>query len=550
MGRRRKKRTDVNPDDPAGEEFPIVAPPRPILIVGAGAFLHDLIGLLNDYPEFQVAGILDPAPHLKGQMVDRIPVVGWLGDIPDSEISAVIGTPASPDAFDRGAVFHILQKRGVHLPTLRALDTECARDVSLNSGALLLAGCVVEEGAVIGRNCLVGPGCRIGRHVELDDHTVMMPDSSRSYIGRDREQKIQPRSLAATIALENDSIQEVIRKIGWACMEIVLITDRNRKLTGTVTDGDIRRGILAGVNLQQPISAIMNRNPVSVPLGTSRHRMLELMRAFSIRHLPVVDNNSRPIRLEVMEVLLDNLKRQEAVVMAGGLGARLRPFTKKTPKPLLSVAGQPILDHILSGLRSSGLQDIVLSVNYLGDAIRKHVGDGHKHDLNVAYLCETQRLGTAGALSLLHPRPKRPFLVMNGDLLTNLDFAKLLKFQRECAYDLVLCVKKQKIAVPYGVVDIENGVVSALREKPVYEHFINAGIYVLKPASINLVPRNTYFDMTDLVNVVLRKGGTVGAFPIIEYWRDIGTPADLNAADTEYVNVNSGRATPAEPVAV
>jgi len=265
------------------------------------------------------------------------------------------------------------------------------------------------------------------------------------------------------------------------------------------------------------------------------------MQTHSIRHLPVVDNNRRPVRLEMLTTVLDNLKAQGAIIMAGGLGTRLRPMTSATPKPLLTVAGKPVLDHILENISESGIEDIIISVNYLGRQIREHVGDGRAYELNVNYLSEQKRLGTAGALSLLRPRPRRPFLVINGDLMTNMNFSRLLQFQHDHGYDLVMCVYKQKFSVPYGVVEISNGSVTEIREKPVHEYFINASIYTLKPECIDLIPFNEFFDMPDLVNKVLAKGGTVGAFPIIEYWRDIGTADDLNLAGSEYHQIERNR---------
>jgi NDP-sugar pyrophosphorylase family protein len=261
--------------------------------------------------------------------------------------------------------------------------------------------------------------------------------------------------------------------------------------------------------------------------------MLDIMRRRSIRHLPVLDGEHRPVRLERLERIVDDLRGKDAIVMAGGLGTRLRPLTETVPKPLLPVKGKPILDHILDGLRRSGIRDVAISVNYLGEQIRQHVGDGGEQDLHVNYLEEQKRLGTAGALTLLQPRPRQPFIVMNGDLLTNLNFTHLLRFQRENGYPLVMCVKRHQVRVPYGVVDLDGDRIRGLREKPVYRHFINAGIYVLDPACLDWIPRDEFYDMTDLINGLLARGESVGAFPIYEYWRDIGKPEDLAAVSNE-----------------
>lgn len=515
-----------------GEDFGVEPDnaPTPIVIVGAGVFLHDILSLLAKCPEFQIAGILDPALHLKGQKVNNVPILGWLGDIPDDIRSAVIGTPSTPDAFDREAVFHLLLKRGMSLPILHDKTSRIAQDVMLRRATVIINASTIDEGATIGENCIIGNGAHIGRAAELADHTVVLPGETVLHNGGKQKQLVQPRSLGAALASDKEHIQEIIRRINQTGIEIMLITDDSGALAGTVTDGDIRRGILAGVNLNQSVNAIMNRAPISTPLGTSYQQMIDIMRQNSIRHLPVLDNARRPVRLEIMDDLMINLRNHGAVVMAGGLGQRLRPLTETVPKPLLPVNGQPILDHILSGLRDSGLHDVVISVNYLADTIRKHVGNGHKHNVNVAYLSEIKRMGTAGALSLLRPRPKRPFLVMNGDLMTDMNFAKLMEFHITNSYSVVMCVRKQEVHVPYGVVNIEKGRVTGIREKPTYEHFINAGIYVVDPSCLELVPEGKPFDMPDLINAILATNGKVGAFPIIEYWRDIGTPADLLAA--------------------
>ncbi len=506
------------------------------MIIGAGLFLRDLMDICDEYPDFRATGILDPDPALKGQAISGIPVIGWLADIPVETVNAVIGTSSSPDAFDRESVFHILLKRGVHFPILQARSSHCANDVVLHRGTVLLAGASAKSGAVIGQNCLVGAHSIIGQGVEIEDHAVIMPKHKVFAEYRPNPQSVQSKNLSATLAKDSECIQDIIHKINKSGMEIVLVTDEKDAIAGTVTDGDIRRGILAGIGMRQAVSTIMNRKPVTVPLGTSYAQMLEIMERLSIKQLPVVDSANRPVRLEIINTVLDNLRGQDAIVMAGGLGSRLRPLTLDTPKPLLQVGGRPILDHILSGLRESGLRDVIISVNYLGEQIKNHVGDGCAHDLNVAYLNERDRLGTAGALSLLRPRPKRPFLVINGDLLTNIDFSKILRFQKKHAYTIVMCVQKRRIDVPYGVVEISDGKVASLREKPVYEHFINAGIYTLDPACLDLIPRDRFFDMPDLINAVIGANGSVGAFPIIEYWRDIGTPADLTSASKEHEN--------------
>lgn len=355
-----------------------------------------------------------------------------------------------------------------------------------------------------------------------------------------KEPTARPRSMRATLAAPTDSLQDIIRRLDWAELEIVLVVDDDGRLIGTITDGDVRRGILAGLGLERPASAVMNTKPIAVPDGAARAEMLQIMRRFMIRHLPVLDADHRPIRLELLETVMEpDAPAQSAVIMAGGLGQRLRPLTETTPKPLLKIADQPILDHILAGLRDSGIEEVVISVNYLGEHIRRHVGNGDGHRLNVSYVNERQRLGTAGALSLLDPRPQHPFLVMNGDLLTDMNFTSLFRYQKKAQHDLVMCVRRHTVQVPYGVVELRDDRIVALREKPVYDHFINAGIYIVAPRCLDWIPRNGYFDMTDLAQCVMRQGGSVGAFPIIEYWRDIGCHEDYVKANHERLNAEA-----------
>jgi len=514
------------------------APPeesRSLIVVGAGPLLSDLLDLLQDYPEYRPVGILDPTRRLWGQALKGLPVLGWLSRMPATASWAVIGNPAEPGGFDRSAVFHILSRRDTRFPILKAADSRVSPDVAVVNATTLLKGCSVNSGVSLGENCLVGPGVVVEPHATVPPHAVLLPGSDADAGPNGRKPSVQPRSLEATLAAETEPIRHVIRRINWANMEIVLVVGSDGELVGTVTDGDIRRGMLAGIDPDEPVSEIMNRRPVAVGLDASRNDMLDMMRLRSIRHLPVLDTRDRPVRLERMETLVDEMARHDAVIMAGGLGSRLRPLTEHTPKPLLHVKGQPILDHVLGGLRESGIRDVVISLNYRGRQIRQHVEDGSAQGVRATYVSEKERLGTAGALSLLRPRPRRPFVVMNSDLLTNLNFSHLLEFQKERAYDVVVCVRKHVTNLSYGVVDIHDDTVVGLREKPKLEHFVNAGIYVLRPSCIDMVPHRRYFDMPSLIAKVLDNGGLVGAFPMHEYWRDIGTPQDLAAVGGEVV---------------
>jgi NDP-sugar pyrophosphorylase family protein len=532
---RHRKLKRMEQERPSPEDIDEPSPVQRILIVGAGRLLHDIISLINESSLFVIEGILDPDPLLKNQSVNDIRVIGWLDAVPEGRISAVIGTPSKPGGFDRTSVFQILLKRGVNMPILKSSKCRCSAAAVIHKGAVLLEGCSVSGEVVIGPNSLICAGAHIGKHVNLPGHSLVTEGES---ILHDRNQtpKTAARNLEAACAASNETIQDIIRKLNSSSNDIVLIVDSAGTLKGTVTDGDIRRGILAGVNIQAPISSIMNYTPTSAPLGTPLKQMLSLMQSGGIRHLPVVDAKNRPVRLETIKALAGETLPNDAVVMAGGLGTRLRPLTDSTPKPLLNVAGRPILDHILENIRRSGITDVAISLNYRGRDIREHVESGDKHDLNINFLSESKRMGTAGALSLITPKPTRPFLVMNGDLITRLNFSRLFEFQKRTGDQLVMCVCGHRITIPYGVVEISKSNVTGLREKPEQEFFINAGIYVVSPACLALIPPNTFFDMPDLVNRLVEEGSSVGAFPIIEYWRDIGTPADLQAASEEPIS--------------
>ncbi len=500
------------------------------VIVGAGGPVDDLIQLISTESTLDIIGIMDPDSAIKDRRIAGNSVLGWLADLPKDAEAAVIGIPYSENGFDREAVFFLLLQKGLHVPTVAA-TSGFTETHPLRRGCVVFLGAAIADDALIGENCLLGAGCCVEPGATVPDHTCVIAGGIVETCSIAHRKPVD--SLRAVLAHADDSLEDIIRRINWSCMEIVLVVDEDRRLNGTVTDGDIRRGILSGVSMDQPVSIIMNQRPIHVTHGLSGEQMLATMRKHTIRHLPVLDKDGRLLRLERMEHLVDDCSGQ-AVVMAGGLGSRLSPFTDSTPKPLVSVAGRPILDHILSRLRRSGIENVVISLNHMGDQIKRHIGTGRRRNLNIDYVNETQRLGTAGALTLINPRPEKPFLVLNGDLMTGLNYSRLLRFQKEENYEMVLCVRQHAIQIPYGVVEVQDGCVDQLREKPNVESFINAGIYVLTPVCIDLIPKGDYYDMTDLVDAVKKSGGRVGVFPIIEYWRDIGRPEDLEAAHQEH----------------
>ncbi len=334
------------------------------------------------------------------------------------------------------------------------------------------------------------------------------------------------------------TIREVIQKIDSSALQIALVVDGSRCLLGTVTDGDVRRGILKGFSLEQSVVDVMNPHPTVAGMSDDRDSVLALMKARHLRQIPVVDDLGRIFNLETLEGLLNPVEQENWVVlMAGGLGSRLRPITDECPKPLLRIGGKPLLETIVTHFRSFGFRKIFLSVNYKAEMIEEYFGDGRAWDVEINYLRESERLGTAGALRLLPERPSQPLLVMNGDLLTRVNFQQLLAFHNEQGADATMCVRNHEYQVPYGVARVESHQLTRIEEKPIYHFFVNAGIYVLQPSAIEIIPPSCFYDMPSLFSELLASRRHAAVFPIREYWLDIGRLEDFERANGEYREV-------------
>lgn len=317
--------------------------------------------------------------------------------------------------------------------------------------------------------------------------------------------------------------------------KIALVVDEARRLLGTVTDGDIRRGILRGVPVGGPVEQLMFREPTTAAFDATPESILSLMRQKQLQHIPLLDAAGRVASLETLEELEAGNQRDNCVVlMAGGLGTRLRPLTEDVPKPLLKVGDKPILETILADFAAHGFHKFYISVNYKAEMLIEHFGDGSRWGVDIHYLHETDRLGTAGALSLLPERPDKPFFVMNGDLLTKVNFGHLLDFHARQSASATMCVREYDFQVPYGVIKLDGQRIAAIEEKPVHRFFVNAGIYVLEPSCLDLIPRRRYFDMPSLFDQLVAGEQNTAAFPIHEYWLDIGRMEDFERANQEY----------------
>lgn len=340
--------------------------------------------------------------------------------------------------------------------------------------------------------------------------------------------------LSGFLVKPTDSIRDVIATIDRNEMQIALVTDAGGVLLGTVTDGDIRRGLLRGVTLDRPAAEVMNADPKKADADQEPSAIEALMRRTGLWRIPVVTLDGRVVGLGVPDDQAVHSHDNLVVVMAGGLGTRLGELTKNTPKPLIRVGSRPILQTIVECFIHQGFQRFAFSVNYKAELIERYFRDGSDFGVSITYLHEDAPLGTAGALSLLEEVPAEPILVMNGDLLTRADFGKMLAFHQGDGFDATMAVREHATQLPFGVVEMDQQRVVRLVEKPVTRWFINAGIYVLEPSVLELIPRGERFDMTSLLQAVLSRGGSLGSFPVHEYWRDVGQPQDLMLADQDY----------------
>lgn len=341
-----------------------------------------------------------------------------------------------------------------------------------------------------------------------------------------------------TLIQETASIREALQVID--AMRIGLVTDANRRLLGSVTDGDIRRGLLRSVSLDDPVITVMNVNPHTASAHLTRAEIRALPEASSFRFIPLVDGEGRVVGIEgVVTALSPESKRNLVVLMAGGLGQRLRPLTESVPKPMLKVGSRPLLETILMHIAEQGFGRFFISVNYKGEIVKEHFGTGARWNVRIDYLEEDRRMGTAGALSLLPLRPDEPFVVMNGDLLTKVDLLHLLDYHVEQGAEATMCVREYDFQVPFGVVNIHNDRIISIEEKPVQKFFVNAGIYILNPSVLDMVPKDEFLDMPSLFNRLIADGQTTAVFPIREYWADIGRLDDLMRANGEFDEVFS-----------
>lgn len=333
----------------------------------------------------------------------------------------------------------------------------------------------------------------------------------------------------------NSPVQEAIKILDREALRIVLVVDDKHHLLGVVTDGDVRRGLLAHLSLDTPVSSIMNDSPTVGSLNDSKSKLLSLMDEDDLLHIPLI-RDGIVAGLETLQHLLKPKSHPNPVfLMAGGFGTRLKPLTDSCPKPLLKVGGKPLLETILESFVDAGFHNFYISTHYLPEKIEKHFGNGEKWGVNISYVHEKKPLGTGGALGLLPSSiPSIPMIVMNGDVLTKVNFEKMLSYHLESAVTATVCVREYKVDVPYGVIRSDKRMVIGIDEKPTSKFFINAGIYVLNPSVLKFVGRNKYIDMPSVLQKCIASDLNVGMFPLYEYWMDVGKIKDFEQAQMDY----------------
>lgn len=341
----------------------------------------------------------------------------------------------------------------------------------------------------------------------------------------------------------NATIQQAIRNLDQVAIKIVLVVNDAGELEGTISDGDIRRGLLKGLDLNSPIASVIHRNALVVPPEMGRDMVMQLMVANKIQQIPVVDEHRHVVGLHLWdEITTPPTRSNLMVIMAGGMGTRLRPHTESCPKPLLPVAGKPMLEHIIERAKLEGFSHFVLAIHYLGHMIEDQFGNGERLQVRIDYLREQSPLGTAGALGLLNPRPDASFVVTNGDVITDIRYGELLDFHIRHEAAATMAVRVHEWQHPFGVVQTQGVEIVGFEEKPVARSHINAGVYALDPDALSVLSTDAHCDMPTLFERLQAKAKRTVAYPMHEPWLDVGRPVDLVAANSQGNNIiKSGR---------
>ena len=338
-----------------------------------------------------------------------------------------------------------------------------------------------------------------------------------------------------TILKMTDTMEVAVKILNQESLRIVMVVDDDERLIGSITDGDIRRGLIRQLPMNTALAEIMHKKPIVTLVGDDKSNILRKMKELDLLQIPIVDSDGRVTGLETFQNLLEKKKFNNPVLlMAGGFGKRLAPLTNNTPKPLLKVGDKPILENVINQFIDAGFYNFYISTHYRAEMVQKYFGDGSNLNVSIRYIYENEPLGTAGSLGLLPDNlPKLPILMMNGDLLTKVDFKELLRFHLQEGEDVTMCVREYDFQIPYGVVETDGKHVISIEEKPVHRFFVNAGIYVLNPSMLDMVDGKSYLDMPKLLEQKMRESGKISMFPVHEYWLDIGQIEQFDQAQRD-----------------
>jgi dTDP-glucose pyrophosphorylase len=336
------------------------------------------------------------------------------------------------------------------------------------------------------------------------------------------------------------SVREALQCIDKGGAQMVLVVDESRRLLGTLSDGDVRRGLLAGYTLDSKVTDVMHRTPMVARADDPRRSIFAKIRRYGLHQLPVVDSDRRVVGMETIEDLVIPEERDNLVViMAGGLGSRLKELTQSVPKPMLKVHNRPILEILVETFVEQGFHRFQIAVNYKAEMIEAHFGDGRRFDAQIEYLRESKRMGTAGALSLLPEKPRGPFLVANADLMAKVDYVEMLSAHDESQAIATMAVREYEFQIPYGVIAETDGQIQGIAEKPIHRSLVCAGIYVLSPEVLALLSKDAYCDMPSVFEQIIKGGRKAISYPVRGYWLDVGRLADFHKANEDFPEVFS-----------
>lgn len=339
-----------------------------------------------------------------------------------------------------------------------------------------------------------------------------------------------------TVVRPDADIRDALRALDKGAQKIALVCDESDRMLAVVSDGDIRRGLLADLHMNDPISAVANTNPRTVRKGSSRNEIKQILASEDINILPILDDENRVVELHTLASISERPELENPVfIMAGGFGTRLKPLTDNCPKPMLPIGDKPILQHMIERMKKQGFRNFFISTHYLPEQIKDHFGDGSALGVNISYVHEEKPLGTGGALGLLPSNiVEKPLILLNGDILTDLDFVEILESHESKGADATMCLREQETSLAYGVVEAVEGNVTGMMEKPTYRHLINMGIYVLSNSCVKSVKRGLRIDLPSLVEQRIQAGLTVNAYTFYGQWIDIGQMNDYVRAQSNF----------------